>query len=37
MRKLLLILTLSLSYLAVAGALDASGVPPQCSPCPWVR
>jgi len=37
MRKLMMLLTLSLSYFAVAGAVDASGNPPTCSPCPWVR
>jgi hypothetical protein len=37
MRKFMLILTLALSYLAVAGTVSATGVPPQCSPCPWVR
>jgi hypothetical protein len=37
MKKLMLLLTLSLSYLAVAGALTAQGNPPSCDPCPWVR
>jgi len=37
MRKLMILLALSVSYLAVAGALDASGNPPSCDPCPWVR
>ena len=37
MRKLMILLTLSLSYFAVAGALNAGGAPPSCDPCPWVR
>jgi len=36
MRKLMLLLTLTVSYLAVVGSLGAT-VPPNCNPCPWVR
>jgi len=36
MRKLLVLLTLSLAYLGVAGAINADD-PPHCNPCPWVR
>jgi len=36
MRKLMMILTLALSYMAVAGAISADE-PPYCAPCPNVR
>jgi hypothetical protein len=36
MRKLMMLLTLTLSYFAVAGATNAD-TPPNCNPCPWVR
>jgi hypothetical protein len=36
MRKLLMLLTLTISYLAATGAANA-GSPPGCDPCPWVR
>jgi hypothetical protein len=36
MRKLLMLVTLSLAYFGVIGAMSA-GVPPGCNPCPWVR
>jgi hypothetical protein len=36
MRKLMMLLTLTLSYIAVAGAVRADG-PPECNVCPWVR
>lgn len=40
MRKLFMILTLAISYFAVAGMAD-DGMPggsPECAPnCPWVR
>ncbi len=36
MRKIFMLLTLAVSYIAVAGA--SSYPPPQCDPnCPWVR
>jgi hypothetical protein len=38
MRKLLMILTITVSYLAATGAASAAGAPPACDPdCPWVR
>ena len=40
MRKFFMILTLAVSYLAVAGMADDNlpGGTPQCDPnCPWVR
>jgi hypothetical protein len=37
MRKLMILLTLTASYFAVVGALNADGNPPSCNPCPWVR
>jgi hypothetical protein len=40
MRKFFMILTLTVSCLAITGAASADmpGGPPQCSPnCPWVR
>jgi len=37
MRKLMILLTLTLSYFAVAGTLSADN-PPACGGnCPWVR
>jgi hypothetical protein len=36
MRKLMMLLTLSIAYVAVAGVTNAD-VPPACNPCPWVR
>jgi hypothetical protein len=36
MRKLLMLLTLTLSFVAATGAANA-GDPPACNPCPWVR
>ena len=37
MRKLMIVLTLAVSYFAAVGAMNAD-VPPQCGPnCPWVR
>jgi hypothetical protein len=37
MRKFMIVLTLALSYIAVAGTMSADG-PPTCGPgCPWVR
>jgi hypothetical protein len=36
MRKLMILITLSFSFLAASGVLNADG-PPQCNPCPWVR
>jgi hypothetical protein len=38
MRKLMMILTLTISFLAVTGAASAGGNPPECGPnCPLVR
>lgn len=31
-----MLLTLSLAYFGVAGAMSADN-PPGCNPCPWVR
>jgi hypothetical protein len=36
MRKIMILVTLAVSYIAVAGALNADN-PPACDPCPWVR
>jgi hypothetical protein len=36
MRKMMMILTLTLSYFAVASAINADA-PPICNPCPDVR
>jgi hypothetical protein len=36
MRKLFMMLTLTIAYLGVAGAMSATN-PPACDPCPWVR
>lgn len=37
MRKLMLVLTMTIGYFAVAGAMTADE-PPACDPsCPWVR
>jgi hypothetical protein len=36
MRKLLMMLTLTIAYFGVAGAMSADD-PPACNPCPWVR
>ena len=38
MRKLMMILALAVSYLAVVGAASAVPPAPECDPnCPWVR
>jgi hypothetical protein len=37
MRKLIVLLTLTVSMFAAVGALNAGGSPPECNPCPWVR
>lgn len=36
MKKLMILLTLTISYFAVAGGLNAEN-PPTCDPCPFVR
>lgn len=36
MRKIMMLLTLTISYFAVAGA-SVADQPPTCNPCPWVR
>jgi hypothetical protein len=36
MRKLMIILTLAISYFGAAGAMTAND-PPSCAPCPDVR
>ncbi len=36
MRKLMMVLTLAISYLAVTGAVNAAS-PPECNICPFVR
>lgn len=36
MRKFFMLLTLSVAYFGVVGAMSADG-PPTCNPCPWVR
>jgi hypothetical protein len=36
MRKLMMLLTLTVSYFVAAGSLGALS-PPSCNPCPWVR
>ena len=38
MRKLMMLLTLAISFLGVTGAASAGGSPPQCGDnCPFVR
>jgi len=38
MRKLMMILTLTISWLAVSATMNASIPTPTCDPnCPWVR
>jgi hypothetical protein len=38
MRKLMVILTLAISFIAVSGAAHAGGTPPECGDdCPFVR
>jgi hypothetical protein len=38
MRKVFMILTLAISYMAATGAANAGGVSPECGiVCPWVR
>ncbi len=38
MRRLFMILTLTVSFFAITGAANAVGTAPECSPkCPWVR
>ena len=38
MRKLMMILTLAISWLGVTGAANAGGSPPSCGDnCPFVR
>ncbi len=38
MRKLMMILTLAISYLGLSAAANASGNPPSCGDnCPFVR
>jgi hypothetical protein len=37
MRKLLMVLTLAISFFAVGGSMIAGDVPPGCDVCPWVR
>ncbi len=37
MKKLMMILALTLSYLAVANTALNADSPPDCNPCPWVR
>lgn len=36
MRKIVMIITLSISFFACFGTLNADA-PPACNPCPWVR
>ena len=36
MRKIVMLVALSISYFAAFGALNAE-TPPTCNPCPWVR
>lgn len=36
MKKLIILLALTISAFAATGVLDAQN-PPQCNPCPWVR
>jgi hypothetical protein len=36
MRKVLMLLTLTVSYFAAFGSMNAE-TPPACNPCPWVR
>ena len=38
MKKVLMIVTLAMAYLAATGAASAIPPPPECDPnCPWVR
>jgi hypothetical protein len=36
MRKVIMLLTLTISYFAAFGSMNAD-TPPTCNPCPWVR